>query len=89
MTEPEKRLTPPSPATIMLARMLVLEKAAGFLGGKDAVASAIGIETRSLRAKMTADRGVHDSDLAAVAVAIDARVDELTRFAGKVREMFA
>lgn len=89
MTEPEKRLASPSPASVRLAKMIMLEKAAAFLGGKDAAAEAIGIATRSLRAKLTADRGVSDDDLAAIADALDARSAEVMRFAGKVREMIA
>lgn len=89
MGEPEKRLTAQSPASVRLARMMMLEKAASFLGGKDEVAGAMGIETRSLRAKLTADRGISDADLASVAIALDARIAEIERFASKVREIIA
>lgn len=89
MGEPEKRLAPPSSTTVRLASMLMLEKAGGFLGGKDAVAAAIGIATRSLRAKLTADRGISASDLVSVADALDARAIEIQRFAAKVREAAA
>jgi hypothetical protein len=62
-----------------------LEVAAGMLGGQAVLAQALNIDPRSLRAKLTADRGVSDADLLAAAAALDARAAHLVRHAEKLR----
>lgn len=84
--EPEKRLTP-SPAALRVARMMMLERAAGMLGGQAELAAALGIQPRSLRAKLTADRGVSNGDLKAVADALVNRADAVRSLAEKIRDI--
>lgn len=74
------------PATsFSVARMMGLVTAATMLGGQDALAEALGIQPRSLRAKLNADRGVSGSDLMAAADALDARAGKLRAHATKLR----
>ena len=87
MTEQENRLA--SPAAVRLARVLLLEQAARFVGGQEALAEALGIQVRSLRAKFSADRGVSDADLSAAAAAMDARAAQIAAQAAKIRELIA
>lgn len=89
MTEQEKRLAAPSATATRVARMLLLEQAARFVGGQDELAKALGIQTRSLRAKFAADRGVSDDDLRAAAAAMDARAAVIAKKAAKIRELIA
>lgn len=65
MTEPENRLTTNNVAR----RVGMLRRASDELGQVE-LASAIGIEPRSLRAKLGVERGVSDADLALTAAAL-------------------
>lgn len=69
-----------------IQRMMGLETAASLLGGQGPLAAALGIEPRSLRAKLSADRSVSDDDLTAAADALDARATKLIDHARKLRE---
>jgi hypothetical protein len=69
--------------------MLGLETAADMLGGKKPLADALGIETRSLRAKLTADRGVSNRDILLTADALDTRAARILEHARKLRELVA
>lgn len=89
MSEQENRLAQPSATATRVARMLLLEQAARFVGGQDELAAALGIQTRSLRAKFSADRGVSDDDLRAAADAMDARAALIAAKAAKMRELIA
>lgn len=89
MNEQENRLAVPSDTATRVARMLLLEQAARFVGGQDELAKALGIQTRSLRAKFAADRGVSDDDLRAAAAAMDARAAVIAEKAAKIRELIA
>lgn len=71
-SEPQNRLTLNERA----ARIGMLTRAAGLLG-QTALAGALGIEPRSLRAKLSVDRGVGDHDLRLAAAALTARAATL------------
>lgn len=72
MTEPQNRLT----FNVRAARIGMLTRASGFLGQAE-LAAALGIEPRSLRAKLSVDRGVSDADLAMTATALRNRAATL------------
>lgn len=72
--------------TVNMARMMGLTTAAKLLGGQPELAEAMGIQPRSLRAKLTADRGVSDADLIATALALEAHAARIVRHAIKLRE---
>lgn len=82
MTEPKKRLD----MSARLMRITVLRKV-GELIGRDNLAGALGIEARSLRAKIGAERGIADEDLTRAAAAVDAQAQVLAEFAEKLRAM--
>jgi hypothetical protein len=71
---------------IAMPRMAALMKAGALLGSAKALAEALGIGERSLRAKTGAERGVSDDDLRSAADALDARATQLTEHALKLRE---
>lgn len=72
--------------TINMARMMGLTTAAQLLGGQDKLADALGIQTRSLRSKFTAERGVSDVDLRFAAKALEAHAERIVEHARKLRE---
>ncbi len=75
------------PATVTnMARMMGLTTAAKLLGGQPELAEAMGIQPRSLRAKLTADRGVSNADLVATALALEMHADRIRDHARKLRE---
>lgn len=71
---------------IAMPRMAALMKAGALLGSAKALAEALGIGERSLRAKTGAERGVSDDDLRSAAAALEARAVLLTQHAGRLRE---
>jgi len=75
--------------SIGIRRMMGLETAAAMLGGQGPLAVALGIEPRSLRAKLSADRGVSDADLLFAAAAIETRAAKLLAHAQKLRDEVA
>lgn len=68
-----------------IKRMTGLETAAGMLGNQEKLADALGIEPRSLRAKLAAERGISGDDLKLAAAALDARADRIREHAAKLR----
>lgn len=66
--------------------MMGLATAASLLGGQDKVADALGIQPRSLRAKLNADRGVSDADLVLTAAALEKHAARIIDHAFKLRE---
>ncbi len=66
-------------------RMVGLTTAAAMLGGQQHLAAALAIDPRSLRAKLTAERGVSDDDMLAAARALDARAARISEHAAKLR----
>ena len=70
---------------LSVPRMAGLMKAGVLLGSAAALAEAMGIEPRSLRAKTSADRGVSCDDLRAAADALDARAAAMIEHAAKLR----
>lgn len=70
---------------IAMPRMAALMKAGALLGSAKALAEALGIADRTLRAKTGAERGVTDDDLRAAADALDLRAAALTQHAQKLR----
>ena len=72
--------------SLSVVRMMGLTTAAVMLGGQDKLADALGIQPRSLRAKLAGERGVSNADLLAVADAIDTRIGRLADHARKLRE---
>jgi peptidoglycan/xylan/chitin deacetylase (PgdA/CDA1 family) len=75
-----------SNALIAMPRMAALMKAGALLGSAQALADALGIKPRSLRAKTGAERGVSSDDLLSAAAALDARAAALTQHAQKLRD---
>jgi hypothetical protein len=75
-----------SNALIAMPRMAALMKAGALLGSAQALADALGIKPRSLRAKTGAERGVSNEDLRKAADALDIRAALLTQHAQKLRE---
>jgi hypothetical protein len=71
---------------IAMPRMAALMKAGALLGSAKALAEALGIADRTLRAKTGAERGVTDDDLRSAADALDARAILLTQHAQKLRD---
>lgn len=70
---------------LSVPRMAGLMKAGVLLGSAAALAEAMGIEPRSLRAKTGAERGVSCDDLRAAADALDARAALMVEHAAKLR----
>lgn len=68
--------------------MVGLETAAGMLGGQQALTDALCLaSTRSLRAKLNAERGVSAFDLEMTAAALDARAAKIIDHARKLRAL--
>ncbi len=70
---------------LSVPRMAGLMKAGVLLGSAAALAEAMGIEPRSLRAKTGAERGVSCDDLRAAADALGARAAAMIEHAAKLR----
>jgi hypothetical protein len=70
---------------VTMPRMAALMKAGALLGSAAALADALGIQPRSLRAKTGAERGVSGDDLRAAADALEARAADMTEHATKLR----
>lgn len=81
MTEPKNRLT-------SLARITLVRHAAGYVGS-EALADAMGIGARALRAKLGADRGITDTDLTSSAAAVETRAHEMLRLVATIRRQVA
>lgn len=71
--------------SVGMARMMGLETAADFLGGKEALGNELGISTRMVRYKLTGDRGVSNGDLLMTAGALDKLAARITAHAAKLR----
>ena len=76
---PERRGLP-----VNVRRMMGLTTAGEMLGQKN-LAEAMSIDQRTLRYKVTADRGVSDEDLTLAAAALEARAARLADHARKLR----
>lgn len=87
MTEPQNRLAPGSMAA-ELVRITQLRRASEFVGQK-ALAEALDIQPRSLRAKLDSDRGVSDADLMVAAAAVEARATAMLALSNSIRERLA
>lgn len=74
-----------SPAIIAMARMQGLDTAAKMLGGQQMLCNVIGIETRSLRAKLAAERGITDGDIRLTIAALEGKAKRLLDHAEKLR----
>jgi hypothetical protein len=70
---------------LSVPRMAGLMKAGVLLGSAAALAEAMNIEPRSLRAKIGAERGIACDDLRAAAEALDARAALMVEHAAKLR----
>ena len=75
-----------APHLIAMPRMALLMRAGALLGSAKALAEAMGIGERGLRAKTGAERGVSNSDLLSAAAALDERASALTQHAQKLRD---
>ncbi len=75
----------PARSAPSMPRMMGLDTAAMMLGGRHILAEALGLAQRTVRAKLSAERGVTDDDLRAAANALDARAILLTQHAHKLR----
>lgn len=70
---------------IGMGRMMGLETAATLMGGKVQLAEELAIQPRTLRAKLSADRGVSNVDLMLAAGALEARAAKMIEHANKLR----
>ena len=70
---------------LSMPRMAGLMTAGALLGSATALAGALGIQPRSLRAKTGAERGVSCDDLRAAADALEARAALMIEHAAKLR----
>ena len=70
---------------LSVPRMAGLMTAGALLGSATALADALGIQPRSLRAKTGAERGVSCDDLRAAAKALEARAALMIEHAAKLR----
>ena len=68
-----------------MGRMMGLETAATLMGGKVQLAEELAIQPRTLRAKLSADRGVSNVDLMLAASALEARAAKMIEHAKKLR----
>jgi hypothetical protein len=82
MTEPENRR---AEMRERLLRVTMLQKAQDMIG-QERLAEGMGLAARSLRAKLSIDRGLSDDDLRGAAGAVEARAAELAALAGKIRD---
>jgi hypothetical protein len=82
----QRAANPARASLIAMPRMAALMKAGALLGSAKALAEALGIADRTLRAKTGAERGVTDDDLRSAADACDARATALTQHAQKLRD---
>ncbi len=71
-----------------LMRITALRRASEMLGPVE-MSEALGIQPRSLRAKLGADRGVSDADLTIAATALAAHAERVAAMALKLRELAA
>lgn len=76
---------PAQSTSVTMQRMMGLTTAASMLGGQDMLAEALGIQPRSLRAKLNAERGVSNYDLLSAADALDVRAKRISDHAKKLR----
>lgn len=82
----KRAANPARSSLIAMPRMAALMKAGALLGSAKALAEALGIADRTLRAKTGAERGVTNDDLLLAAAALDARAAALTQHAQKLRD---
>lgn len=68
-----------------VSRMMGLETAAELLGGKPKLADALGIQPRSLRHKLTADRSISNGDLLLAATSLESLAGRAAEHARKLR----
>lgn len=70
---------------IGMGRMMGLETAATLMGGKVQLAEELAIQPRTLRAKLSANRGVSNLDLMLAADALEVRAAKMIDHARKLR----
>lgn len=83
MGEPKNRLGGDLSSRLMRLTMLCRTSE---IVGQAALANALGIEPRSLRAKLSADRGVSDDDLRVAAKALEMHAAATLRLATKISD---
>lgn len=81
MPEPENRLA--SDMASRLVRITLLRRVSETVG-QEALAQAMSIEPRSLRAKLSANRGVSNDDLRLAASALEAHSARVASLAQKI-----
>ncbi|MFZ3484253.1 hypothetical protein [Sphingomonas sp. 3-13AW] len=86
MTEPTNRLG--MSMGEKAARVGQLRRATEFVSRK-AIAESLGIEDRSLRAKLDSDRGISDVDLRLAASTVEAHANAMLALAASIRERLA
>lgn len=67
------------------ARIRMLQRASEFVGPVQ-LADALGLQPRSLRAKLSVDRGVSNDDLRWAAAAMERRIEEIQAQVRDIRE---
>lgn len=68
-----------------VGRMQGLETAAKLLGGQQILGDAIGISSRSMRSKFSAERGISDGDIRLTIAALEGKAKRLLDHAEKLR----
>ncbi|HLZ78840.1 MAG TPA: hypothetical protein VKQ09_05825 [Sphingomonas sp.] len=68
-------------------RMAALERAAEIVGGQAALADALGIATRQLRQKISAERPIHDEDVRLAIGALSARARQADELAARLTSL--
>lgn len=71
---------------IEIRRMVGMQTAFEILGGKDRLASALGVTVRSLNYKLNAERGVSNLDLTLTANTLETRGKKMLDHARKLRD---
>lgn len=69
-----------------MARMMGLDTAAMMLGGRHILAEALGLAPRTIRAKLSAERGITEMELRLAAAALEERAAQLSEHARKMRD---
>jgi len=65
----------------------MLDRAAALMGGQEAMADAMGINSRQLRRKIAAESPIDDADLRLAAAALTARANCVQEFAERLTSL--
>ena len=68
-------------------RMTMLDRAATLMGGQEAMADAMGINSRQMRRKIAAESPIEDADLRLASAALTARANRVREFAERLTSL--